>query len=783
MASPPPRTAPAARTRAAAFRAASDLMRRYELATMAGMTFGDRRDVYAALGYKRVLTARDYRDRFRRGGIAQRIVTAYPDATWRGQGELVEDEDPDTVTAFEEQWESLATRLSVWTTLSRADVLSGLGRYSAVLIGVKDKTADMSTPLPKMRGPDDVIYLQPFSEDDAPVETLDEAMDSPRYGRPLLYSFKRISTVKATRRVHWSRVVHVADGLLDDDIYGTPRLEPVWNNLDDLEKVVGGGSEAFWLRAHQGYTVDVTDNPETEIDPEEMAAMRDNVEEFAHQMRRVVALRSAKLKALGSDVADFKGNADAILTVLSGTTGIPKRILVGSEMGELASTQDRSNWSERISDRREEFAGPLVVRQLVDRLIEHGALAQPEQYEVRWPTIDSLDEVEKAALTEKLATANQKNGEPVLTTDEIRDRVWKLEPLEEPLGADTTEPVAEPEEVDVAARSYADVDRPAGDAEWKAVHAAADRQRGKVRALMAEAFAGAFGRVPVAKLQAAVTDEDAGEASELLEGALAAALEAVQGPLADRLHEALQGGGAGAARAADRVAKGLSRPRAAGIGMAFDRTNPAARAWAEARAAELVTEVTGETRASIRAIIARAFSDQIPPREAARLLRKVVGLTSRQAWAVIEVRFQLQEAAPGALVRAGAVKVRVPRDGASPSFIARVAAAYSDRLIRQRALLIARTETMRASNEGQRQLWLQARQAGLLTGTERREWIVTPDDRLCERCEAMEGQLRGLDEPFEDPLTGEQALAPPLHPNCRCAMGLAAAETAERAVA
>ena len=47
--------------------------------------------------------------------------------------------------------------------------------------------------------------------------------------------------------VHASRVLHVAEDCLDDDVYGIPRLKPVFDRLDDLLKVVGGSAE-FFLR-------------------------------------------------------------------------------------------------------------------------------------------------------------------------------------------------------------------------------------------------------------------------------------------------------------------------------------------------------------------------------------------------------------------------------------------------------------------------------------------------------------------------------------------------------
>ena len=79
--------------------------------------------------------------------------------------------------------------------------------------------------------------------------------------------------------------------------------------------------------------------------------------------------------------------------------------------------------------------------------------------------------------------------------------------------------------------------------------------------------------------------------------------------------------------------------------------------------------------------------------------------------------------------------------------------------------MIARTETMRASNMGQQEAWAQAKDKGLLTGKEKKEWITTPDDRLCPVCEPMDGKKVPMADEFD--IEG-----PPAHPQCRCTIAI-----------
>lgn len=409
----------------------SEVMSRASFASQAGLTFTGKRDLYAALGYKRKLTSQDYRDRYDRGDIAASIVDAYPDATWRGPGELVEDEDPNVSTVFEETWNELNKRLGIWSTFRQADILAGLGRFSVILLGVPGKFEEEVTPF----SAEQLFYLTPLSEMDVSVKTFEVDSQSQRFGLPLLYSFKRLGasadgrSLATERIVHHSRVLHIVTDSLDDAVYGVPRLQRVWNRLDDLDKVAGGGAEAFWKRVYQGLQLDI--DKDLELSEDGLTDLKEQVDELEHGMRRIFRTRGVTLNELTSDVTDFSKPIDAIITLLAGATRIPKRILVGSEQGELASSQDENNWDDRVADRRTGFAETRIVRPFVDRLIAYKALPAPKQYGVRWPEIENLDERGQAEVALKLAEVNRAAGETVITADEIRDRCLGLPPLEE----------------------------------------------------------------------------------------------------------------------------------------------------------------------------------------------------------------------------------------------------------------------------------------------------------------------------------------------------------------
>src|ERR1700690_4378816 len=60
----------------------------------------------------------------------------------------------------------------------------------------------------------------------------------------------------ATLRVHWSRIVHLADNLIASEIFGWPRMIPVLNNILDLRKVYGSSAQGFYFGCFAGISLE-----------------------------------------------------------------------------------------------------------------------------------------------------------------------------------------------------------------------------------------------------------------------------------------------------------------------------------------------------------------------------------------------------------------------------------------------------------------------------------------------------------------------------------------------
>ena len=386
----------------------SQIVNRANLFKQAGLSYGGDRDLFQALGYPQSssLTYDDYFNRYDRQEIAAAVINRPVNATWRGGVDIVESDD-DKDTALEVAWDELYKRLKLQSTFTRLDRLTGIGRYGVLLLGLDDVKIKEDFLKPVTPGKRKLLFIKPLSENSAVIKSFEEDSTNERFGQPLIYEITTSdpnTSASAQIQVHWSRVIHVADGLLESEIYGTPRLKPILNRLFDIEKITGGSGEMFWRGARnwfQGLIDKDFQMTQTMID-----ALQDQINEVEHNQRRIVVNEGVELKALEQGMHDPNNHLDIQIQMISAETGIPKRILTGSERGELASSEDRDNWFDLIDSRREEFAEPLIVIAFIDRMILYGVLPKPkEKFSVVWVDLKATSDKEKAETGKTISEA------------------------------------------------------------------------------------------------------------------------------------------------------------------------------------------------------------------------------------------------------------------------------------------------------------------------------------------------------------------------------------------
>jgi uncharacterized protein len=373
-----------------------------------------------------------YAELYGREGIATRVVDIFPDECWAVHPELFETEDVAQETAFEQAFAGLNDNLSemvswyadgaeksspFWETMHRVDRLCGVGAYGAILIQFDDKQ-DPLQPM-KKGGAKQCLGLRPLDQSCIRVNTYDSDRTSRRYGKPQTYTVsfndattnsEEIGGVLSTVEVHWTRIIHVADNIGSNEFFGVPRMQPVLNRLLDLRKLLGGSAEMYWKGAFMGISFET--HPQIsadDLDADFQAAMKSQLEAYQNGMQRYLLSGAMTAKSLAPQVVSpldqIAAQVDAVCIALD----VPKRIFVGSERGELSSSQDAKKWNRRLSFRQNNFCTPRIVIPLVDRLIWAGVLPEPsEGYQVRWPDLNTTTEGERADVLVKRAEAMAK---------------------------------------------------------------------------------------------------------------------------------------------------------------------------------------------------------------------------------------------------------------------------------------------------------------------------------------------------------------------------------------
>lgn len=373
------------------------------------------------------ITAKTYRELYDRESIATRVVQVLPKETWQAQPSVFETEDLDQVTEFEKMWGELGKGLRgeswyvgeqgslVWEYLKRVDELSGIGSYGVLLLGVDDGK-ELSEQVEPGTGRK-LLFLRAFDESLAQITRYETDVNNPRFGQPTQYSLSfadhenagqgAFGTPLITKQVHWTRVIHVADNLGSSEILGVPRMRPVFNRLLDLRKLYGGSAEMYWRGAFPGLSIET--DPKMGSDVElDMSSVKDALEQYMNGLQRYLALTGVSAKSLAPQVVDPSQQIDVQLTAICILIAVPKRIFVGSERGELASSQDKGAWNDRLQDRQNIYVTPRIIVPFVDRLIMVGVLPQPKEYSVVWGDIGSLSEDEQATIAVKRTEAMAK---------------------------------------------------------------------------------------------------------------------------------------------------------------------------------------------------------------------------------------------------------------------------------------------------------------------------------------------------------------------------------------
>ncbi len=234
---------------------------RYVNALFNGTSNTKRQRLYQEFGYPKELCFDDFYRAYRRNAIVSAAVTRMVDGCWEDYPEVYEGDQTKDATQ-QTDWDKRVNKLlkRCWKQIKGADKRNLVGRYSALLIQVKDNRP-WSEPVDKaMVGrlqERALVRLVPVWEAQLDPVSYNEDQNSENYGAVSMYSFTEIPVQQQRSgqpgriiNVHPDRVIILAEGSDDGRLdSGESLLEEGFNKLLDLEKVSGGAAEGFLKNA------------------------------------------------------------------------------------------------------------------------------------------------------------------------------------------------------------------------------------------------------------------------------------------------------------------------------------------------------------------------------------------------------------------------------------------------------------------------------------------------------------------------------------------------------
>lgn len=204
-----------------------------------------------------------------------------------------------------------------------------------------------------------------------------------------------------------SRVMHIVETNLETNLYQTPALSPVFNDLINYLLVSNAAAEIY--RRNAGGILVGNRSGGSDV-PAWSNKDRQEV------LEQLVAISNFSKSAIAVENMDVKGvnwaqhSPAEIIGVLKerimAAKGENLREFFGSEQGHRASSQDENKQRKRIRRRQIGFCEPLV-RQFVDNLINKEIISKPSSgdYEVYFQDLDQQDRPEESKMFHDTVTA------------------------------------------------------------------------------------------------------------------------------------------------------------------------------------------------------------------------------------------------------------------------------------------------------------------------------------------------------------------------------------------
>lgn len=375
---------------------------------MFGVSKDGKRNINDIYGYSEgMLTFSQKYWMWRRGGLAFRIVNGFARSCWRDGIKFLRDDEE----VHEDEIKVLNKHGKLVKRLEQADILNRIGNFSVLFVGVPDGL-DFDKPLGASR-PDRLkeVYFRAYAEDGIQINSWITDVSSPRFGLPEIYQLtvesrgdKDTETITEPIKVHWTRIVHLAEGALDSDVEGVSCLDPIFNTLEDIVKTAGGSAEAYFRNARNRFSMETDPKYNAALSDADKVQLEEEAQRFQNDWQDFIRAGGIHIKPLTTPHNDPLNTFLVQLKILAGTTGYPIRILTGEGAGQLAGNEDKESYNQIVQDRRDVFCSEHVIR-VFEILTEAKMMSLEDDDEITWPTPTVVSGKDKSTIASAYSTA------------------------------------------------------------------------------------------------------------------------------------------------------------------------------------------------------------------------------------------------------------------------------------------------------------------------------------------------------------------------------------------
>ncbi len=416
-----------------------------------------RTKLWDEFGYPETVNFDNYYRAYERNAVAHAAVHKLLDSCWTDNPTIIDGakkKEAEETTDWEESTTKLLSKH--WAKLKDADRRNLVGRYSAVLLQIKDGREwyqPVDKNVVKALGDKALVKLIPAWEAQIKPGNFDIDTQSDSYGQPVSYSFNEQPVgddgtygIVRSVTVHPDRVIILCEGSEDENMLaGVPLLRAGFNKLLDIEKTSGGSAEGFLKNASRQLGIEFS--KETDINSLIKQAKDEGFDKLGDAMNEKIrrmnsgtdsalVMQAGQASVLSVAAADPTPTWTAAANEFSASIQCPFTIQFGQQTGRLASDEDKNEWAKRCNGRRWGFLTDYITR-VIERFWALGIIEPPTNGEVSlvWSDLLAPSEKEKIANMQAMADVAQKTqqayGTPAVDANEVR-AVGELEPIKEP---------------------------------------------------------------------------------------------------------------------------------------------------------------------------------------------------------------------------------------------------------------------------------------------------------------------------------------------------------------